>query len=77
MDRATTSKDVSHKPAVPTDVYDPQVEILGDIQGKVKQVWLLDIDFYHGELFPNLRVHQHMDYYPLTLGELALQWNLA
>jgi hypothetical protein len=50
--RSTTSRSSMSKEAVPDDPYDPRVEIVGDIKGKVENVKLLDLDLTDSVLFP-------------------------
>jgi hypothetical protein len=44
MPRAIRSRSVISKDAVSNEPCDPQVEIMGDLKGKVEQVKLLDLD---------------------------------
>lgn len=73
MGCVSSSRSAGPKPAVPADVHDPRVDILGDLQGKVEQARLVDIYFSDSDLFPQMRVDSYMDYSPLPTGELALQ----
>jgi hypothetical protein len=43
MSRDTRSRSAISKDAIPDDPYDPRVEIMGDLKGKVEQVKLLNI----------------------------------
>jgi hypothetical protein len=42
------------KEAVPDEPYDPRVEIVGDLKGKVEHVKLLDLDLTDSALFPQM-----------------------
>jgi hypothetical protein len=54
MLRATASQSTMSKEAVPDEPYDPQVEIVGDLKGKVEHVKLLDLDLKDSTLFPQM-----------------------
>jgi hypothetical protein len=41
---------------------DPHVELISDLQGKVKKARPLDIDFMDATLFPQMEVNTYMDY---------------
>jgi hypothetical protein len=42
------------KEEVPDEIFDPQVEIIGDLKGKVEHVKLLDLDLTDSTLFPQM-----------------------
>jgi hypothetical protein len=54
MSRATASQSTMMKEAVPDEPYDPRVEIVGDLKGKVEHVKLLDLDLTDSALFPQM-----------------------
>jgi hypothetical protein len=54
MPRATASQSAMSKEAVPDEPYDPRVEIVGDLKGKVEHVKLLDLDLTDSTLFPQM-----------------------
>jgi hypothetical protein len=57
MLRATTSRSSMSKEAVPDEPYDPRVEIVGDLKGKVEHVKLLDLDLTYSTLFPQMNTN--------------------
>jgi hypothetical protein len=50
MGQATSSNSVFVKPAVPSEILDEHIERIGDIQGKVEQICLVDIIFSDGQI---------------------------
>jgi hypothetical protein len=56
MPRATGSRSAISKDAVPDEPCDPQVEVMGDLKGKVEQVKLLDLDIKNLVLFPQINI---------------------
>jgi hypothetical protein len=42
------------KEAVPDELCDPRVEIIGDLKGKIEHVKLLDLDLTDSALFPQM-----------------------
>jgi hypothetical protein len=52
MPRATGSQISMSKDAVPDEPYDPRVEVVGDLKGKVEQVKLLDLELIDPVFFP-------------------------
>jgi hypothetical protein len=64
MPRETASRSTMTKEAVPDEICDPRVEIIGDLKGKVEQVKLLDLDLTDSTLFPQM--------HPDVFWELAL-----
>jgi hypothetical protein len=57
MLRATESRGTMSKEAVPDEPCDPQVEIAGDLKGKIEQVKLLDLDLTDSALFPQMHTY--------------------
>jgi hypothetical protein len=57
MPRATGRRSVISKDAVLDEPCDPQVEIVGDLKGKVKKVKLLDLDLTNQVLFPQMNIY--------------------
>jgi hypothetical protein len=56
MSRAIGSRTAMSKDAVPDEPYDPRVEVVGDLKGKVEQVKLLDLDLTNPVLFPQMNI---------------------
>jgi hypothetical protein len=51
MSRATGSRSHVSKDVVPNEPCDPQVELMGNLKGKVKQFKLLDLNLTEHVLF--------------------------
>ena len=45
------------KEAVPEEPCDPQVEVMGDLKGKLEHVKLLDLDLMDSVLFPHMHTY--------------------
>jgi len=56
MPRDIGSQSAMSNDAVPDDPCDPQVEIMGGLKGKVKQVKLLDLNLTDQVLFPQMNI---------------------
>jgi hypothetical protein len=56
MSRATRRRSVVSKDAIPYEPCDPQVEIVGDLKGKVEQFKLLDLDLTDQVLVPHMNI---------------------
>jgi hypothetical protein len=56
------------KDAVSDEPCDPQVEIMGDLKGKVEQVKLLDLDLTDQVLFPQMNIDVFWSVTPDELG---------
>jgi len=52
MLRATASQNTMTKEEVSNELCNPQVEIIGDLKGKVEHIKLLDLDLTDSALFP-------------------------
>ena len=68
MPRATRSRSFISKDEVPDETCDPQVEIMGDIKGKVEQVKLLNLDLIDQVLFPHMNIDV---FWSVTLDDLG------
>jgi hypothetical protein len=53
---------------VPYEPYDPRVEVVGDLKGKVEQVKLLDLDLTDQVLFPQMNIDIFWSIPPDDLG---------
>jgi hypothetical protein len=56
------------KEAVPDEPYDPRVEVVGDLKGKVEHVKLLDLDLTDSVLFPQMNTDVFWEMAPDGLG---------
>jgi hypothetical protein len=56
------------KDVVPDDPYDPRVEVVGNLKGKVEHVKLLDLDLTDPVLFPQMHIDVFWDMVPNELG---------
>jgi hypothetical protein len=54
MPRAIASRNTMTKEEVLDELCDPQVEIIGDLKGKIENVKLLDLDLMDSTLFPQM-----------------------
>jgi hypothetical protein len=59
---------------VPEEFIDPQVEVLGDLHGKVEQTQLLDIDLTDASQYPQMDIHTFMDFLALPTSEFKWEW---
>jgi hypothetical protein len=57
MSRAIASQSAMVKEAVPDELHDPWVEVMGDLKGKVENVKLLDLDLTDSVLFPQMHAN--------------------
>jgi hypothetical protein len=55
--RDTTRQSAMSKEVVLDKPYDPQVEVVGDLKGKVEHVKLLDLDLTYLVLFPQMHTN--------------------
>jgi hypothetical protein len=56
MPRATASRNTMTKEAVPDELCDPLVDIIGDLKGKIEHVKLLNLDLTDLALFPQMHL---------------------
>jgi hypothetical protein len=56
MSRIVGGRSSVSKEAIPDDPYDPRIEVLGDVKGKVEQAKLLDLDLMDATLFPQMNI---------------------
>jgi hypothetical protein len=68
MTKSIGSRSPMSKDAVPDEPYDPQVEVMGDIKGKVEQVKLLDLDLTNQVLFHQMSIDIFWSIAPNELG---------
>jgi hypothetical protein len=68
MPRATRSRSIVPKDAVPDEPYELQVEVVGDLKGKVEHVKLLDLDLTEPFLFPQMHIDVFLEMVPDQLG---------
>jgi hypothetical protein len=63
MPRSIASQSTMTKEAIQNELYDPRVEIIGELKGKVEHVKLLNLDLTDSALFPQM--------YPDVFWELS------
>jgi hypothetical protein len=68
MSRDTASQSAMAKEAVPEEPYDPWIEVVGDLKGKVEHVKLLDLDLIDSVLFPKMHTYVFWEMAPDGLG---------
>jgi hypothetical protein len=68
MLRATTSQRAMSKYVVLDEPYDPRVEVVGNLKGKVKHVKLLNIDLTNLVLLPKMNILVFWEMDPDELG---------
>jgi hypothetical protein len=56
MPRSIGSRSAISKDVVPNEPCDPQVELMGDLKGKVEQVKLLNLDLIDLVLFAHVNI---------------------
>jgi hypothetical protein len=68
MSRATGRISVISKHAVSDEPYDPCVDIMGDLKGKVEKVKLLNLNLADQVLFPQMKIDIFWSVAPYELG---------
>jgi hypothetical protein len=68
MPREIGGQSSAPKEAIPDESCDPQVEIMGDVKGKVEQVKLLDLDLMDQVLFLQMNISVFWDLAPDAMG---------
>jgi len=56
MLRETRSWSSAPKEAILDESYDPRIEVIGNVKGKIEQVKLLDLDLMDQVLFPLMNI---------------------
>lgn len=70
MPRATASQSTMTKEAVPDDLCDPRVEIVGDLKWNLEHVKLLDLDLTNSALFPQMHPDVFWELDPDVTGDM-------
>jgi hypothetical protein len=68
ISRDTGRRSVVSKYAISDEPYDPRVEVMGDLKGKVEQVKLLDLDLIDHVFFPHMNIYVFWSISPDELG---------
>jgi len=75
MPREIGGRSLAPKEAIPDDLCDPRVEIMGDVKGNVKQVKLLDLNLMDQVLFPQMKISVSWDLAPDAMGGIQFVSN--